>query len=155
MKKILTILIMFLFLSCSTTKKVQEVKEEVKNEVVADSQEKKDVITDVVTNVVVENKDEEFVYEPVNENNPMIIDGIVYNNTKIKKVKKNTKAVSKEVSKKKDTQEIIKKAIAKTTQVTANKNLDKEVKPSSFIWLWWIFIIVVLGVSYKVYKYFT
>ena len=122
---------------------------------VADSQEKKDVITDVVTNVVVENKDEEFVYEPVNENNPMIIDGIVYNNTKIKKVKKNTKAVSKEVSKKKDTQEIIKKAIAKTTQVTANKNLDKEVKPSSFIWLWWIFIIVVLGVSYKVYKYFT
>jgi hypothetical protein len=155
MKKILTILVIFLFLSCSTTKKVQEVKEEVKNEVVADSQEKKDVITDVVTNVVVENKDEEFVYEPVNEDKPMVIDGITYNNAKIKKVKKNTKETSKEVIKKKDTQAIIRKAIAKTTQETAARNLDKEVKTSSFIWLWWLLIAVGVIVSYRVYKYFA
>jgi hypothetical protein len=155
MKKTLTILAVALLLSCNTTKKVQEVKKDVKSEIVAEIKENKSTDTNVVKDLIVDNKDEEFVYEPIDENTPMVIDGVTYNNTKIKKVKKNTKETSKEVIKKKDTQAIIRKAIAKTTQETAARNLDKEVKTSSFIWLWWLLIAVGVAVSYRVYKYFA
>lgn len=152
MKKVYILIIVALFSSCNTTKKLQEVKEDLKSEVLADSEEKKNTDTNVVTDVVIDNKDEEFVYEPINENNPMVIDGIVYNNTKIKKVKKNTKSSSKEVSVKKDTQLIIKKAIAKTTKVSAVKNLDKTSKVSGYLWLWWLLIVVVVYIAYKIYR---
>ena len=155
MKKILIILFTLLLVSCNTTKKVQEVKEDVKSEIVAEIKENKDTNTNVITNVVTDNKDEEFLYEPVNEDKPMVIDGVAYKNIKIKKVKKNTKTSSKEVYNKKDTQAIIKKAVAKTTKATSNKNLDKEVKTSSFIWLWWLLIAVGVTISYRVYKYFA
>ena len=152
MKTIYVLIIVVLLSSCNTTKKLQEVKEDLKSEVVADSEEKKNTDTKVVTDAVVDNKDEEFVYEPINENNPMVIDGVVYNNTKIKKVKKNTKSSSKEVSIKKDTQLIIKKAIAKTTKASAVKNLDKTSKISGYLWLWWLLIVVVVYIAYKIYR---
>jgi|688.fasta_scaffold992306_2 hypothetical protein len=155
MKNILIILFSLLLVSCNTTKKVKETKEDVKSEIVAEIKENKDSNTNVITNVVTDNKDEEFIYEPVNEDKPMVIDGVAYKNIKIKKVKKNTKTSSKEVYNKKDTQAIIKKAVAKTTQTTSNKKLDKEVKTSSFIWLWWLLIAVIVAASYRVYKYFT
>ena len=152
MKKIYILIIATLFIACNTTKKLQEVKEDVKSEIVADIKEKKDIDTNVVTDVIIDNKDEECVYEPINENNPMVIDGIVYNNTKIKKVKKNTKSSSKEVSVKKDTQLIIKKAIAKTTKASAVKNLDKTSKSSGILWWWWLLIVVVVYIAYKIYR---
>ena len=152
MKTIYVLIIVVLLSSCNTTKKLQEVKEDLKSEVVADSEEKKNTDTKVVTDAVVDNKDEECVYEPINENNPMVIDGIVYNNTKIKKVKKNTKSSSKEVSVKKDTQLIIKKAIAKTTKASAVKNLDKTSKISGYLWLWWLLIVAVVYIAYKIYR---
>ena len=152
MKTIYVLIIILLFTACNTTKKVKEVKEDVKSEIVAEIKENKDTDTNVVTDVVVDNKDEECVYEPINENNPMVIDGIVYNNTKIKKVKKNTKSSSKEVSVKKDTQLIIKKAIAKTTKASAVKNLDKTSKISGYLWLWWLLIVAVVYIAYKIYR---
>lgn len=152
MKKVYILVIVALFSSCNTTKKVQEVREDLKSEVLTDSEEKKNADTNVVTDVIIDNKDEECVYEPINENNPMVIDGIVYNNTKLKKVKKNTKSSSKEVSVKKDTQLIIKKAIAKTTKANAVKNLDKTSKVSGYLWLWWIVIVVVVYIAYKIYR---
>ena len=152
MKTIYVLIIILLFTACNTTKKVKEVKEDVKSEIVAEIKENKDTNTNVVTDVVVDNKDEECVYEPINENNPMVIDGIVYNNTKIKKVKKNTKSSSKEVSVKKDTQLIIKKAIAKTTKASAVKNLDKTSKISGYLWLWWLLIVAVVYIAYKIYR---
>ena len=152
MKKIYILIIATLFIACNTTKKLQEVKEDVKSEIVADIKEKKDIDTNVVTDVVVDNKDEEFVYEPINENNPMVIDGVAYKNIKIKKVKKNTKSSSKEVSVKKDTQLIIKKAIAKTTKASAVKNLDKTSKSSGILWWWWLLIVVVVYIAYKIYR---
>lgn len=155
MKKTLAILSITLFLSCNTTKKVQEVKEDLKSEIASEIKENKSVDTNVIRDLIVDNKDEECVYEPIDENTPMVIDGVAYGNTKIKKVKKNTKETSKEVIKKKDTQAIIRKAIEKTTQETAARNLDKEVKTSSFIWLWWLLIAVGVAVSYRVYKYFA
>jgi PBP1b-binding outer membrane lipoprotein LpoB len=152
MKKIYILLIVFLFTACNTTKKVQEVKEDVKTEIVADTKEKKVTDTEVIADLIVDNKDEECVYEPIDENTPMVINGIVYKNTKIKKVKKNTKAVSKEVTKKKDTQLIIKKAIEKTTKASATKNLDKTSKPNVFVWWWWLLLVAAVVAAYRFLK---
>ena len=81
------ILLLLIIASCSGTKKVSEVKKEIKKDTVSEIVSVVKIDSTSKTNKIEIDKDEYITYEPSDKKFPMYIEGVPYENVIIKKVK--------------------------------------------------------------------
>jgi hypothetical protein len=145
------ILLSLIIASCSGTKKVSEVKKEIKKDTVSEIVSVVKIDSTSKTNKIEIDKDEYITYEPSDKKFPMYIEGVPYENVIIKKVKKNTfSEIKNDVKLIKDKVDVVIKKGSKSV-VESDKKLYK--KYSTFNYMWILLIILVLYIMYRVYGF--
>lgn len=148
MKSILKIILLFSFIllvGCST-RKVQK-STEAQKETTTEATKIDEVKTDNTKINIVENCDETII-EPIDTVAPMIINGKVYKNARLrrqnKKVETNIVKDIKEVK-------ITKKQAEKKT---SHELIKKEIQKKSVSWLWWFLLFIPIYYLYRKFKDF-
>lgn len=136
------LLILLLLTSCGT-RKVNKSKEEVKQDKVETVQTNVQVKENTAVKVI--DSTDEICIEPIDSIKPMVIDGKSYLNVKIKhkKRKVNTSIVLDKTTS--DTS--VKKTVEKTEVVKDNKVIER--KTSLVTQLWWLWLLILLFILYK------
>ena len=154
MKKILFILVSILFISCGSRKVNKSNLEEKKDSVsVVDvkTEIKTNENTEINNNSKIDKTEEEFIFEPIDNTLPFIVNSKIYKNVKIrhKKTKDNSLHINqKKVSKNALKQQIKhSKQVVSTSKVSKEKKIDK--KESLVIYIYYLIIFIILYIIYK------
>jgi hypothetical protein len=137
MKSLLKILLLFLLglllVSCGA-RKVQK-STEVQKETTTESVNINEVKTDNTKINIIETCDETII-EPIDKISPMIVDGKVYKNARLRHSNKKTHTnVTKEVKK-------VMTATKQAEKKTSRENIKKDIQKKSFSWWWWLLLII-------------
>lgn len=145
MKSLLKIILLFsliLFVSCST-RKVQKSTEAVK-ETTTEATKIDEVKTDNTKINIVENCDETII-EPIDTIAPMIINGKVYKNARLRRINKKVETnIVKDIKEVKTT---VKQAKKKTSHEVIKKDIKKK---SVSLWFW---LLLIIPICYLFRKY--
>lgn len=145
MKSLLKIILLFsliLFVSCST-RKVQKSTEAVK-ETITEATKIDEVKTDNTKINIVENCDETII-EPIDTIAPMIINGKVYKNARLRRINKKVETnIVKDIKEVKTT---VKQAKKKTSHEVIKKDIKKK---SVSLWFW---LLLIIPICYLFRKY--
>ena len=155
MKKLIYILVSIVFLSCGSRKVNKTTIEEKKDSVsVVDvkTEIKTNENTEINNNSKIDKTEEEFIFEPIDNTLPFIVNSKIYKNVKIrhKKTKDNSLHINqKKVSKNALKQQIKhSKQVVSTSKVFVEKKIDKK---ESLVKYFYLFILLIL--LYLIYKY--
>ena len=155
MKKLIYILVSLLFISCSSRKVNKTNLEEKKDSIsVVDvkTEIKTNENTEIKNNSKIDKTEEEFIFEPIDNSLPFIVNSKIYKNVKIrhKKTKDNSLHTNqKKVSKNALKQQIKhNKQVVSTSKVFVEKKIDKK---ESLVKYFYLFILLIL--LYLIYKY--
>ena len=155
MKKLIYILVSIIFISCSSRKVNKTNLEEKKDSVsVVDvkTEIKTNENTEINNNSKIDKTEEEFIFEPINDTLPFIVNSKIYKNVKIrhKKTKDNSLHINqKKVSKNALKQQIKhNKQVVSTSKVFVEKKIEKK---ESLVIYFYLFILLIL--LYLIYKY--
>ncbi len=144
MKSLLKILfICFLLIGCSS-RKVQK-STETQKEITTEATKIDEVKTDNTKINIVETCDETII-EPIDTISPMIIDGKIYKNARLRRVNKkvNTNIV-------KDIKEV--KTTVKKAKKTASREIIKKDIQRASGWSWWLWLLLIIPIYYLYRKY--
>ena len=147
MKLISKIILLFSFVllvGCST-RKVQK-STEVQKETTTEATKIDEVKTDNTKINIVENCDETII-EPIDTISPMIIDGKVYKNARLRRV--NKKVNTNIVNDIKEVKTTVKQAKKKTSHEVIKKDIQRA---SGWSWWWWLLLIIPIYYLYRKYK---
>lgn len=137
--KLIVKIIFFVFLtaicSCSSQKVVKSTEAE--KETATEATKIDEVKTDNTKTTIVENSDE-IIVEPIDTIAPMIVEGKVYKNARLKR--KNKKVNTNIVKDTKDAKITVKQAKKKTSNKIIKKDIRKK-SVSWWSWWWWLLII--------------
>ena len=143
MKSLLKILLLFVLLVGCSMRKVQK-STEAQKETTTEATKIDEVKTDNTKTTIVENSDE-ITIEPIDTIAPMVVEGKVYKNARLKR--KNKKVNTNIVKDIKDAKITVKQAKKKTS----HKIIKKDIKAKSvswWSWWWWLLIIPI----YYIYR---
>jgi len=140
------ILTIFLLVGCGS-RKVQK-STEVQKEVTTETTKIDEVKTDNTKINIVENCDETII-EPIDTISPMIIDGKVYKNARLRRV--NKKVNTNIVNNIKEVKTTVKQAKKKTSHEVIKKDIQRA---SGWSWWWWLLLIIPIYYLYRKYKSF-
>jgi alanine-alpha-ketoisovalerate/valine-pyruvate aminotransferase len=146
MKKIIIIILLTLTICSCGTRKVQK-STETQKETTTETVKIDEVKTDNTKINIVENCDE-VIIEPIDTIAPMIIDGKVYKNARLRRV--NKKVSTNIVKDIKETRRAVKQAQKKASTEIDKKEIDKK----TFCWLWLLLLIIPIYYLYRKYKNF-
>ncbi len=144
MKSLLKMLfICFLLIGCST-RKVQK-STEVQKEVTIEATKIDEVKTDNTKISIAETCDETII-EPIDTIAPMIVDGKVYKNARLRRVNKkvNTNIV-------KDIKEV-KSTVKQVKKTASHEIIKKDIQKTSISCWWWLLLIIPIYYLYRKYK---
>lgn len=144
-KIIFIILLTSTICSCGT-RKVQK-STETQKETTTETLKIDEVKTDNTKINIVENCDE-VIIEPIDTIAPMIIDGKVYKNARLRRL--NKKVSTNIVKDIKETKKAVKQAQKKASTEIIKKHIDKK----TFCWLWLLLLIIPIYYLYRKYKNF-
>jgi PBP1b-binding outer membrane lipoprotein LpoB len=144
MKTFIKILLIFFLLVGCGSRKVQK-SVEVQKELTTETVKVEEVKTDNTKTNIVENTDE-VVIEPIDTIAPMIVDGKVYKNARLRRV--NKKVVTNIAKDIKETKKTVKQAKKKASTEIIKKEIDKK----TFCWLWLLLLIIPIYYLYRKYK---
>jgi hypothetical protein len=154
MKKLIYILVSIIFISCGSRKVNKTTIEEKKDSVsVVDvkTEIKTNENTEINNNSKIDKTEDEFIFEPIDNTLPFIVNSKIYKNVKIrhKKTKDNSLHINqKKVSKKALKQQIKhSKQVVSTSKVFKEKKIDK--KESLVIYFYYILLIILFYIIYK------
>ena len=154
MKKLIYILVSIIFLSCGSRKVNKTNLEENKNSVsVVDvkTEIKTNVNTEINNNSKIDKTEEEFIFEPIDDNLPFIVNSKIYKNVKIRH--KKTKDNSLHTNQKKVSKNALKRQIKHSKQVVSTSKVLKEKKiekkESLVIYIFYLIIFIILYIIYK------
>jgi preprotein translocase subunit SecF len=154
MKKLIYILVSIIFLSCGSRKVNKTTIEEKKDSVsVVDvkTEIKTNENTEINNNSKIDKTKEEFIFEPIDNTLPFIVNSKIYKNVKIRH--KKTKDNSLHINQKKVSQNALKqqikhsKQVVSTSKVLKEKKIDK--KESLVIYIYYLIIFIILYIIYK------
>ena len=143
--KIILLFSLFWLVGCSTRKvqKSSEAVQETKTEAVKIDEVK----TDATKINVVENCDETII-EPIEPNSPMIVDGKVYKNARLRRQNKKVETnIVKDIKEVKTTKKQAEKK-------TSHEVIKKEIQKKSVSWLWWFLLVIPIYYLYRKFKDF-
>ena len=143
-KIILTIFLTSAIWSCGT-RKVQK-STETQKETTTETTKIDEVKTDNTKINIVENCDETII-EPIDTISPMIIDGKVYKNARLRRV--NKKVNTNIVNDIKEVKTTVKQAKKKTSHEVIKKDIQRA---SGWSWWWWLLLIIPIYYLYRKYK---
>ena len=155
MKKLIYILVSLLFISCGSRKVNKTTVEEKKDSVsVIDvkTEIKTNENTEINNNSKIDKTEEEFIFEPIDNSLPFIVNSKIYKNVKIRH--KKTKDNSLHINQKKVSKNALKQQIKHSKQVVSTSKVSKEKKidkKESLIKYFYLFILLIL--LYLIYKY--
>jgi hypothetical protein len=137
MKSLLKILLLFLLglllVSCGA-RKVQK-STEVQKETTTESVNINEVKTDNTKINIIETCDETII-EPIDTIAPMIVDGKVYKNARLRHSNKKVNTnIAKEVKN-------VRTATKQAEKKTSHKNIKKDIQKKPFSWWWWLLLII-------------
>lgn len=145
MKSLLKILFIgFLLVGCGS-RKVQK-STEVQKEVITEATKIVEVKTDNTKINIVENCDETII-EPIDTIAPMVVDGKVYKNARLRRVNKkvNTNIV-------KDVKQV-KTTVKQAKKKTSHEIIKKDIQKKSVSWWWWLLLLLIpIYYLYRKYK---
>jgi preprotein translocase subunit SecF len=154
MKKLFYILVSIVFLSCGSRKVNKTTIEEKKDSVsVVDvkTEIKTNENTEINNNSKIDKTEDEFIIEPIDNTQEIVVNGKTYKNVKIrhKKTKDNSLHTNqKKVSKNALKQQIKhSKQVVSTSKVLKEKKIDK--KESLVIYFYLLLLIILLYIIYK------
>ena len=155
MKKLIYILVSIIFISCSS-RKVNKTNLEEKKDSISVVDVKTDIKTnentEINNNSKIDKTEEEFIFEPIDNTLPFIVNSKIYKNVKIrhKKTKDNSLHTNqKKVSKNALKQQIKhNKQVVSTSKVFVEKKIEKK---ESLVKYFYLFILLIL--LYLIYKY--
>jgi preprotein translocase subunit SecF len=154
MKKLICILVSIIFISCGARKVNKTNLEEKKDSVsVVDvkTEIKTNENTEINNNSKIDKTEEEFIFEPIDNTLPFIVNSKIYKNVKIRH--KKTKDNSLHINQKKVSQNALKqqikhsKQVVSTSKVLKEKKIDK--KESLVIYIYYLIIFIILYIIYK------
>lgn len=129
--------------SCST-RKVQK-STEVQKETTTEATKIDEVKTDNTKINIVENSDETIV-EPIDTIAPMIINGKVYKNARLRRINKKVETnIVKDIKQVKTTVKQAKKKIL-------HEVIKKDIQKKSVSWWWWLLLIIPIYYLFRKYK---
>jgi hypothetical protein len=137
------IFICFLLIGCST-RKVQK-STEVQKEVTIEAVKIDEVKTDNTKISIAETCDETII-EPIDTIAPMIVDGKVYKNARLRRVNKkvNTNII-------KDIKEV-KSTVKQVKKTASHEIIKKDIQRTSISCWWWLLLIIPIYYLYRKYK---
>jgi uncharacterized membrane protein YvbJ len=148
--KNLIIILSLLIVSCGSRK--VEVKKANKETVIEVKETKKDSAVLVINKNVIQTEENDIViYEPIDNEKEIVVDGLTYKNTRL--TKKKEKVILVDTSKIKEVKIAVsnKQESNKTKEVLQEKNVDR--KESYFKYFLLIFVIIIL--AFLVRKYYS
>lgn len=155
MKKLIYILVSIIFISCSL-RKVNKTNLEEKKDSVSVVDVKTDIKTnentEINNNSKIDKTEEEFIFEPINDSLPFIVNSKIYKNVKIRH--KKTKDNSLHTNQKKVSKNALKQQIKHSKQVVSTSKVfvEKKIeKKESLVKYFYLFILLIL--LYLIYKY--
>ena len=133
LKTLLLFLLVFLLVGCGA-RKVQK-STELQKETTTEAVKIDEVKTDNTKTNIVENCDETII-EPIDKISPMIVDGKVYKNARLRHSNKKTHTnIIKEAKK-------VRTATKQAEKKTSHKNVKKDIQKKPFSWWWWLLLII-------------
>ena len=150
--KLLLKIIFIVFLTsaiCSCSIRKVEKSTEAQKETTTEATKIDEVKTDNTTTNIVENCDE-IIIEPIDTIAPMVIDGKVYKNARLKrKNKKVNTIIAKDIKEAKTT-------VKQAKKKASHKTIKKDIQTKSFSWWswWWLLLIIPIYYIYRKYKNF-
>jgi hypothetical protein len=133
LKTLLLFFLVFLLVGCGA-RKVQK-STEVQKETTTEAVKIDEVKTDNTKINIVETCDETII-EPIDTIAPMIVDGKVYKNARLRHLNKKTHTnIAKEVKK-------VMTATKQAEKKTSRENIKKDIQKKSFSWWWWLLLII-------------
>ena len=155
MKKLIYILVSLLFISCGSRKVNKTTVEEKKDSIsVVDvkTEIKTNENTEINNNSKIDKTEEEFIFEPIDNSLPFIVNSKIYKNVKIRH--KKTKDNSLHINQKKVSKNALKQQIKHSKQVVSTSKVSKEKKidkKESLVKYFYILLLILL--FYIIYKY--
>ena len=155
MKKLIYILVSIIFISCGSRKVNKTTVEEKKDSVsVVDvkTEIKTNENTEINNNSKIDKTEEEFIFEPIDDSLPFIVNSKIYKNVKIRH--KKTKDNSLHINQKKVSKNALKQQIKHSKQVVSTSKVSKEKKidkKESLVIYFYLFILLII--LYFIYKY--
>ena len=154
MKKLIYILVSLLFISCGSRKVTQTKTEENKDSIavisVKTNIETKEN-TEINNNSKIDKTEDEFIIEPIDNTQEIVVNGKTYKNVKIRH--KKTKDNSLHTNQKKVFKNALKQQIKHSKQVVSTSKVSKEKKidkkESLVIYFYYILLIILLYIIYK------
>jgi hypothetical protein len=145
MKKILTLLLIIVFVSCGTRKvEIDKAKEEIKVDSVATikTESKQEIKNDVITTL----EASEIMITAIDTTKPIVINNVPYFNAKIEMRKKKELIIDKTISNAES------KTEAKVQKNVTSKKVvyAKVTERQSFQWYWLLLLLIPIG--YYIYK---
>ncbi|WP_438423273.1 hypothetical protein [Aquimarina macrocephali] len=115
--------------------------------------EKRDIIKNenlkVETNTGITRKSNKITYTPIDNDEPIVVDGVEYTNTIVEKEFKEEVDTTKIIHKKDS--KIIDQTIVKTKEQKSEKNVNLE-RDNSFDFFDWLWLFLALGLILLIYK---
>ena len=146
MKLISKIILLFSFVllvGCST-RKVQK-STEVQKETTTETTKIDEVKTDNTKISIVENCDETII-EPIDTIAPMIINGKVYKNARLRRINKKVETnIVKDIKQ-------VKTTVKQAKKKTSNEVIKKDIEKKSVLWWWWLLLIIPIYYLFRKYK---
>jgi hypothetical protein len=143
LSKIIFLFSLVLFVGCST-RKVQKSTEAVK-ETTTEATKIDEVKTDNTKINIVENCDETII-EPIDTIAPMIVNGKVYKNARLRRTNKKV-----ETNIAKDTKEV-KTTVKQAKKKTSHEVIKKDIKKKSISLWFWLLLIIPIYYLFRKYK---
>ena len=154
MKKLIYILVSIVFISCGSRKINKTNLEEKKDSIsVVDvkTEIKTNENTEINNNSKIDKTEEEFIFEPIDNTLPFIVNSKIYKNVKI--IHKKTKDNSLHTNQKKVSKNALKQQIKHSKQVVSTSKVLKEKKiekkESLIIYIYYLIIFIILFIIYK------
>lgn len=138
------LLFSFVFLVGCSTRKVQK-STEVQKETTTEATKIDEIKTDNTKINIVENCDETII-EPIDTIAPMIVDGKVYKNARLRRVNKKV-----EINIVKDIKQV-KTTVKQAKKKTSHEVIKKDIQKKSVSWWWWLLLIIPIYYLYRKYK---
>jgi uncharacterized protein YggL (DUF469 family) len=155
MKKLIYILVSILFISCGS-RKVTQTKTEEKKDSIAVISVKTNIETkentEINNNSKIDKTEDEFIIEPIDNTQEIVVNGKTYKNVKIRH--KKTKDNSLHTNQKKVSKNALKQQTRHSVQVVSTSKLSKEKKidkKESLVIYFYLLLLILL--FYIIYKY--
>lgn len=147
MKSLLKILLLCVLLVSCGARKVQK-STETQKETTTETTKIDEVKTDNTKTNIVETCDE-IIIEPIDTISPMIIDGKIYKNARLRRI--NKKVNKNIVNNIKEVKITVKQAKKKTSHKVIKKDIQRA---SGWSWWWWLLLIIPIYYLFRKYKSF-